>query len=344
MSLRCKAGHHISEPGERTMTPAHPYLPTLRTALATTALLALGAGAARAHGGGGGVETAVEGMAGFSLSPVYHILVVHFPIALWLTAALFVFFRVFSDSVLAVRLEKSVWPLILLGSLAGFVAYGLGLSIYPWSAITQSPLGRNHIMLATWTLSYWTVLGVLGYRFRRFLFDGVQKWVTFVLTLIGAAVGGAAGGGYGYYVDKQEQRLRQELTGTGVQVIRNGDTLQLVMPGNITFASGSSDIASSFYPTLNSLVKVFKEFDQNGINIVGHTDSTGSQELNIRLSRERATSVASYLSGQGVSSARISSAGVGPSQPIASNDTAQGKAENRRVSVNILVSKGLDGM
>ena len=113
--------------------------------------------------------------------------------------------------------------------------------------------------------------------------------------LIGAAVGGAAGGGYGYYVDKQEQRLRQELTGTGVQVIRNGDTLQLVMPGNITFASGSSDIASSFYPTLNSLVKVFKEFDQNGINIVGHTDSTGSQELNMRLSRERATSVASYL-------------------------------------------------
>lgn len=153
--------------------------------------------------------------------------------------------------------------------------------------------------------------------------------------LIGAAVGGAAGGGYGYYVDKQEQRLRQELTGTGVQVIRNGDTLQLVMPGNITFASGSSDIASSFYPTLNSLVKVFKEFDQNGINIVGHTDSTGSQELNMRLSRERATSVASYLSGQGVSGARISSAGVGPSQPIASNATEAGRAQNRRVEITL---------
>ena len=69
--------------------------------------------------------------------------------------------------------------------------------------------------------------------------------------LIGAAVGGAAGGGYGFYVDKQEQRLRQELTGTGVQVVRNGDSIQLVMPGNITFASGSADISSSFYPTLN---------------------------------------------------------------------------------------------
>lgn len=153
--------------------------------------------------------------------------------------------------------------------------------------------------------------------------------------LIGAAVGGAAAGGYGYYVDRQEQRLRQELTGTGVQVVRNGDNLQLIMPGNITFASSSADISSGFYPTLNSLVKVFKEFDQNGIDIVGHTDSTGSLELNMRLSQQRATSVASYLTGQGVSGARISSRGVGPSQPVASNDTTEGRAQNRRVEVNL---------
>ena len=107
------------------------------------------------------------------------------------------------------------------------------------------------------------------------------------------------------------------------------------MPGNITFASSSSDISSSFYPTLNSLVKVFKEFDKNGIDIVGHTDSSGSLELNMRLSQERATSVASYLTGQGVSGARISSRGVGPSQPIASNDTSAGKAQNRRVEINL---------
>ncbi|MFA5677216.1 MAG: OmpA family protein [Pseudomonas sp.] len=153
--------------------------------------------------------------------------------------------------------------------------------------------------------------------------------------LIGATVGGAAGAGYGYYVDRQEQRLRQELTGTGVQVVRNGDNLQLIMPGNITFASSSSDISSSFFPTLNSLVKVFKEFDKNGIDIVGHTDSTGSLELNMRLSQDRATSVASYLTGQGVSGARISSRGVGPSQPIASNDTTAGRAQNRRVEINL---------
>lgn len=153
--------------------------------------------------------------------------------------------------------------------------------------------------------------------------------------LIGAGVGGAAGAGYGYYVDQQEARLRQELQGSGVQVIRNGDNLQLVMPGNITFASNSSDISSSFYPTLNSLVRVFKEFNRNGVDIVGHTDSTGSMDLNMRLSQQRATSVASYLTGQGVPGPRISSRGVGPSQPIATNDTQAGRAQNRRVEINL---------
>lgn len=153
--------------------------------------------------------------------------------------------------------------------------------------------------------------------------------------LIGATVGGATGAGYGYYVDRQEARLRQELSGSGVQVIRNGDHLQLVMPGNITFASNSADISSSFYPTLNSLVKVFQEFNRNGIDIVGHTDSTGSMDLNMRLSQQRAGSVASYLSGQGVAPARISSRGVGPSQPIASNDNQAGRAQNRRVEINL---------
>lgn len=184
------------------MTRAFPIFRAVPTGLASALLLALGSGAAFAHGNeSGGVEVALEGAPTFSISPVYHILVVHFPVALWMTAALFIFFRVFSNSELAVRLQKSVWPLILLGSLAGFAAYGLGLFIYPWSAITQSPLGRNHIMLATWTLSYWTVMGVLGYRYRRFLFEGAQRWATFVLTLIGTAVvtitgtlGGSLGG------------------------------------------------------------------------------------------------------------------------------------------------------
>ena len=100
----------------------------------------------------------------------------------------FIAIRTFSDRELAVRLQRAVWPLLLLGSVAGVVAYGLGLAIYPWSAITESPLGRNHILLATWTLSYWTVMSVLGYRFRRHLFDGAQRWITLALATIGMLV------------------------------------------------------------------------------------------------------------------------------------------------------------
>lgn len=153
--------------------------------------------------------------------------------------------------------------------------------------------------------------------------------------LIGAAVGGAAGGGYGYYVDTQEAKLRQTLQGTGVQVQRNGDDLKLIMPGNITFASNSADISSSFYPTLNSLVLVFKEFNKNGVNIVGHTDNTGSLELNQSLSQRRAQSVANYLTANGVPGQHISAYGAGPSQPIASNASEAGRAQNRRVEINL---------
>ncbi|UCJ16564.1 OmpA family protein [Pseudomonas sp. MM211] len=153
--------------------------------------------------------------------------------------------------------------------------------------------------------------------------------------LIGAAVGGAAGGGYGYYVDTQEAKLRQQLQGTGVQVQRNGNDLTLIMPGNITFASNSADISGSFYPTLNSLVLTFKEFNKNGVNIVGHTDSTGSAELNQNLSTRRAQSVASYLSANGVPASRISAYGAGPNQPIASNANEAGRAQNRRVEINL---------
>uniref|UniRef100_UPI0040480F85 DUF2231 domain-containing protein n=2 Tax=Yoonia sp. TaxID=2212373 RepID=UPI0040480F85 len=156
--------------------------------LAALALTLVATGAALAHSEGGGVALAVEGEAAWSLSPVYHILVAHFPVALWITAYLFILIRTFSDAEIAVRLQKAIWPVAALGTVAGFVTYGLGLTIYQLSAITESPLGRNHIMLATWTLSYWTVMSVLGYRFRRHMFEGAQRWVTFTLATIGAIV------------------------------------------------------------------------------------------------------------------------------------------------------------
>jgi len=152
--------------------------------------------------------------------------------------------------------------------------------------------------------------------------------------LIGAAVGGAAGAGYGYYLDKQEAALRAQLQGTGVEVNRQGDVLQLVMP-DITFATNSATISNGFQTPLDRLAENFSEYDQNSIEIVGHTDSTGSRDTNMKLSEQRAQSVANYLTAKGVADSRVSSYGVGPDQPVASNADADGRAQNRRVEITL---------
>jgi len=113
--------------------------------------------------------------------------------------------------------------------------------------------------------------------------------------LIGAASGGLIGAGVGQYMDRQEAELRQKLEGTGVRVKRNGNQIELIMPGNITFDVDESSIRSSFYEVLNSVVVVVKEFDQTAIAVGGHTDSTGSFEYNQQLSERRAQSVAAHL-------------------------------------------------
>ena len=151
--------------------------------------------------------------------------------------------------------------------------------------------------------------------------------------LIGAAVGGAVGGGIGYYMDQQEMLLRQELEGTGVRVERVGDEIRLVMPGNITFATDSDRIAGNFYPVLDSVAKVLLKFDKTAINVDGYTDSTGSFEYNQSLSERRSMSVSNYLAQVGVDRLRISSRGFGERNPIASNDSAAGRAANRRVEI-----------
>jgi outer membrane protein OmpA-like peptidoglycan-associated protein len=153
--------------------------------------------------------------------------------------------------------------------------------------------------------------------------------------LIGAAVGGAAAGGYGYYADKQEAELRRSMQGTGVEVQRNGDDLKLIMPGNITFATNSADIAGNFYAPLNQLANSFKQYDQNSIEIVGHTDNVGAHQYNYTLSQRRAQSVANYLTAQGVNGMRVTTRGMGPDQPVASNASESGRAQNRRVEINL---------
>ncbi|MNO92023.1 putative lipoprotein YiaD precursor [compost metagenome] len=158
--------------------------------------------------------------------------------------------------------------------------------------------------------------------------------------LIGAAVVGASAAGYGYYADQQEKKLRASMANTGVEVQRQGDQIKLIMPGNITFATDSANIAPSFYQPLNNLAGSLKEFNQNQIEIVGYTDSTGSRQHNMDLSQRRAQSVATYLTSQGVSGANLSARGAGPDNPVASNGDVNGRAQNRRVEVNLKAIPG----
>ena len=156
-----------------------------------------------------------------------------------------------------------------------------------------------------------------------------------------AALGcGAIGAGIGAYMDAQEAELREELAGTGVQVRRHGDELELVMPGNITFNVDDYSIRSDFQPVLNSVSEVLYKFTDTRLLVTGHTDSTGSRDYNYGLSDRRATSVANYLATRGVDQNRLITQGMGPDQPIASNNTTDGRAENRRVELRIVAIGG----
>ncbi|MEM8844413.1 MAG: OmpA family protein [Pseudomonadota bacterium] len=159
--------------------------------------------------------------------------------------------------------------------------------------------------------------------------------------LIGAGIGAIAGGSVGYYMDVQEAKLREKLAGTGVSVTRDGDNIILNMPSNITFAVDSSDISSNFYAILNSVVIILKEYDKTLIEIMGHTDSTGSAEYNLKLSKQRADSVADYFRSQDILAARLTTYGYGKDYPVATNDTVAGRALNRRVEIVLVpLTKG----
>ncbi len=153
--------------------------------------------------------------------------------------------------------------------------------------------------------------------------------------LTGAVAGAALGGGVGYYMDRQEKVLRDRLVGTGVQVQRDGDKLRLIMPGNITFETAKSDIRGDFYSVLDSVVLVLKEFKDNSILVSGHTDSVGNDASNQALSERRAFSVKNYLASSGVPSGRVQAVGYGERYPVASNDSEQGRAQNRRVELEL---------
>lgn len=151
--------------------------------------------------------------------------------------------------------------------------------------------------------------------------------------LIGAGIGGLTGAGIGAYMDRQEAKLREQLRGTGVSVTRVGDNITLNMPGHVTFQTDSADLNASFFRVLDSVALVAKEFDKTIIESAGHTDSTGSEQYNQQLSEQRAATVADYLRSRGIAADRLITVGAGEMRPIATNDTAQGRALNRRVEL-----------
>ncbi|MXR35701.1 OmpA family protein [Craterilacuibacter sinensis] len=146
---------------------------------------------------------------------------------------------------------------------------------------------------------------------------------------------GAIGAGVGVYMDNQEKELRAKLANTQVQVNRVGDQIKLVMPENITFALNSASLNSGAQRSLADVAGVLNQYPETTITVNGYTDSTGALAYNMKLSRERAQSVANILRNNGVGGSRIATQGYGPESPVASNATAAGRAQNRRVEILI---------
>jgi outer membrane protein OmpA-like peptidoglycan-associated protein len=153
---------------------------------------------------------------------------------------------------------------------------------------------------------------------------------------IGAAIGGLGGAAIGNYQDQQERKLRAQLANSGVEVQRVGNNITLDMPGGVTFATNSADINANFYSVLDQVAATLGEFNQTVIEVAGHTDSTGARAYNMTLSERRAGSVVSYLSGRGIARERMIAVGAGPDHPVDTNETAEGRAQNRRVEITIV--------
>jgi outer membrane protein OmpA-like peptidoglycan-associated protein len=150
---------------------------------------------------------------------------------------------------------------------------------------------------------------------------------------IGAAVGAIAGASVGGYMDKQERELREATAGTGIEVERKGDQLQLTMPSNVTFAVNSATIQPGFYGPLDDVAKTLVQYPSTAVDIIGHASSDGADDTNMTLSQQRAQAVRTYLVGKGTQAVRINAIGMGETQPIADNATPEGRAANRRVEI-----------
>lgn len=152
---------------------------------------------------------------------------------------------------------------------------------------------------------------------------------------IGAAIGAVVGGAIGQQLDKQAAELENDFGNGDIDVINTGSELIVRMPEAILFATNSADLNPQLRSDLFVLANSLNRYPQSIVTVTGHTDNTGSAGFNQDLSERRAASVASVLRSGGVSGARIQTVGAGESQPIATNQTAQGRSMNRRVDITI---------
>ncbi len=118
----------------------------------------------------------------------YHVLMVHFPIALWMTSTLAILLRVVSDGPLAQAVDHALVPLLSISLLSGLVAFGIGLMVWPWEAISASALGRNHVLVASWTVAYWAIVLLVRWRRGEAVWQGLTRWIMAGLALLGSAL------------------------------------------------------------------------------------------------------------------------------------------------------------
>ena len=156
--------------------------------------------------------------------------------------------------------------------------------------------------------------------------------------IIGAGIGGVAGGAIGYTMDKQIKELKESTAGSGVDVTEtdNGQAILVNLPDGVTFDVDSSALKPEFRATLDAIANSLRQYPNSLVDVYGHTDSTGSDQYNQALSVRRSSTVANYLVMRGVSASRVRSQGYGESMPIASNETIEGRARNRRVEIKIV--------
>jgi outer membrane protein OmpA-like peptidoglycan-associated protein len=162
---------------------------------------------------------------------------------------------------------------------------------------------------------------------------------TAVGAILGAAIGGAAGAWIGNYMDEQAEEIRQDIEGAEVE--RIGEGIKITFDSGILFASNQAALEGPARANIEELARILKKYEDTNVLIEGHTDSQGSEDYNLELSRRRAQSVANYLAEQQVDATRFTLMGYGETQPVASNETPQGRRENRRVEIAIMANDEL---